>query len=288
MAQEFLGFFTSARGVDVFWSPLSVAVLGGIILSILLSTGRKQQGSHRDEKGLTLAEVRKLIQEELSSRPSPVGYAPPRRPSSNQGDNEGFIIVVGGILALMSVGYARNQDLVLDFSVVVATAIFGFWIATVLFSLSKGTISGRGWAIYASSVCILSLLALPILYLSLNPIYSPRGIENLQQVASEQGFAGLLGTYGADGILFLFSQVMGFIVLYGSWLYVLATLAYMAASSLVATGAPGRSLWLALTQRTSRFAEPIKATIVVCVLYSLSFIFISGLVYEWWRPGSGL
>ncbi|BBA33288.1 putative uncharacterized protein [Methylocaldum marinum] len=61
-----------------------------------------------------------------------------------------------------------------------ATSIFGFWFAGVVFSIMSGTLSGRGWAVYAATVLILTILALPMLYLGMTPIYAPVGIENLQ------------------------------------------------------------------------------------------------------------
>lgn len=289
MIQEILVFFTSTRGVDVFWSPLSVAILGGLVLAIILRSGSKSEKSDSDRKGLSLTEVRDLIKSELGSRPRPPRPASSRNDKSTQNNNdEGVIwlLVIG--LLFLAVGYARYQNHVLDYSVIAATSLFGFWVATVIFSLLKGTISGSGWTIYTVVVALLSLLALPILYLSLNPIHSPDGISNLQQVATDEGLMGLIRNYGAEGLIFLTFQVMGFIVLYGSWLYILFTLIYMASSSLVVTGVKGRPFWFWLTIRTSKFAKPIKSTIIVVILYVLSFILISGLVYEWWRPASNL
>ena len=290
MIQEILVFFTSTRGVDVFWSPLSVAILGGLVLAIILRIGSKSEKSDSNKKGLSLTEVRDLIQSELESRPRPPRPTSSRNNKStqNNNDDEGVIwlLVVG--LLFLAVGYARYQNYVLDYSVIAATSLFGFWVATVIFSLLKGTISGSGWAIYTVVVALLSLLALPILYLSLNPIYSPDGISNLQQVTTDEGLMGLIRNYGAEGLTFLAFQVMGFIVLYGSWLYILLTLIYMASSSLVVTGVKCRPVWFWLTIRTSKFAKPIKSAIIVVILYVLSFILISGLVYEWWRPASNL
>lgn len=288
MFQELIAFFASARGVDVFWSPLSVTVLGGVLLAIMLRGGSAEKERPKTGKGLTLTEVKELIQSELDRRPNQLS-APANRPASTrQSGDDGFVWIFSIGLIFLSVGYARFQDQVLDYSVIAATSLFGFWLATVVFSLLKGTISGRGWAIYTIAVCVLSLSALPILYLSLNPIHSPDGITNLKQVATESGFIGLLKTYGAEGISFLLFQVMGFIVLYGSWLFILLSLVYMASSTLVVSGAQGRSLWFWLSLRTSKFGKPIKGTIVVSILYIASFVLISGLAYEWWRPASNL
>ncbi|MFM5368305.1 hypothetical protein ACET9U_00905 [Aeromonas veronii] len=281
-------FFASARGVDVFWSPLSVTVLGGLILAILLRNGSTDKEAIRRNKGLTLTEVKNLIQSELDNRPRQQSIHVQSSNSKNQSGNDDFFgfFVIG--LVFLSVGYARYQNQVLDYSVVAATSLFGFWVATILFSLFKGTISGRGWATYTIVVCVLSLLALPILYLSLNPIYAPDGITNLQQVATDSGFFGLIKNYGAEGVSFLFFQVIGFFVLYGSWLFILLSLIYMASSTLVVSGARGRQLWFWLSIKTSKFGKPVKGTIIVSILYLVSFFLISGLVYKWLLPVSNL
>lgn len=292
MIQEVIVFFSSARGVDVFWSPLSVAILGGLILAIILRNENKPDKGKADDKGLSLTEVRGLITSELDRRPSKVpktqSSLPPRNNNSIQSNNEGVFGLLVVALLFLAVGYARYQNLVLDYSVIAATSLFGFWVATVLFSLVKGTISGWGWVIYTVAVALLSLLALPILYLSLNPIHSPEGISNLQQVANDEGLIGLITNFGAEGVSFLIFQVMGFIVLYGSWLYILLTLVYMGSSSLVVTGSRGRVVWFWLTLKTSKFAKPVQSTVIVIILYALSFVLISGLVYEWWRSASSL
>ncbi|EGR1752209.1 TPA: hypothetical protein ACX3GK_004464 [Vibrio parahaemolyticus] len=282
MLQELLIFFSSARGVDVFWSPLLVAILAGLILAIVLKSNNSKE---KNSKGLTLSEVKVLVQSELDKRPrSKPQPAMARTTRASQTTDDSFVWVVVMGLVFLSVGYAKFQNQVLDYSVIAATSIFGFWAATVIFSLLKGTISGKGWTTYIIVVCILSLLALPILYLSLEPIYSPDGITNLQQVAAESGVVGLIKSYGAEGIIFLTFQVMGFFVLYGSWLFILLSLVYMASSTLVVAGFNGRVVWLWLSLKTTKFAQPIKGTIIVSILYLLSFVLISGLAYEWWRP----
>ncbi len=288
MVQELIALFASARGVNVFWSPLSVTVLGGIMLATILKSGSTKKERPKKSKGLTLTEVKELIQSELDKRPKQQPSPVNRPASTTQSGDDSFIWVFVIGLIFLSVGYARFQDQVLDYSVIAATSLFGFWLATVVFSLFKGTISGSGWATYTIAVCVLSLSALPILYLSLNPIHSPDGITNLQQVATESGLIGLLKNYGAEGISFLLFQVMGFIVLYGSWLFILLSLVYMASSTLVVSGAQGRPLWFWLSLRTAKFGKPIKGTIVVSILYLASFVLISGLAYEWWRPASKL
>ncbi|WP_229652001.1 hypothetical protein, partial [Vibrio parahaemolyticus] len=70
----------------------------------------------------------------------------------------------------------------------------------------------------------------------------------------------------------------------GSWLFILLSLVYMASSTLVVAGFNGRVVWLWLSLKTTKFAQPIKGTIIVSILYLLSFVLISGLAYEWWRP----
>lgn len=281
--QELLIFFSSARGVDVFWSPLSVAILAGLILAIVLKSDSSKEKNSKGSKGLTLSEVKILVQSELDKRSKPQP-ATIRTTRVSQSTDNSFIWVVVMGLVFLSVGYAKYQNQVLDYSVIAATSIFGFWATTVIFSLLKGTISGKGWATYIVVVFILSLLALPILYLSLEPMYSPDGIINLQQVATESGLVGLIKSYGAEGIIFLTFQVMGFFVLYGSWLFILLSLVYMASSTLVVAGFNGRVIWLWLALKTTKFAKPIKGTIIVSILYLLSFVLISGLAYEWWRP----
>jgi hypothetical protein len=283
--QELLIFFASARGVDVFWSPLSVAIIAGVILAIILKSGNTPKERSNKSKGLTLTEVKTLVQSELDKRPIQ-RPATPRAASSQQTTDDSFIWVFVIGLVFLAVGYARFQNQVLDYSVIAATSLFGFWVATVVFSLIKGTISGKGWVTYIVVVCIFSLLALPILYLSLNPMYSPDGITNLQQVATESGLFGIFKNYGAEGFLFLTFQVMGFVVLYGSWLFILLSLVYIASSTLVVSGSQGRPLWFWLSFKTTMFAKPIKGTIIVSILYFLAFILISGLAYEWWRPAT--
>lgn len=58
MLQELLIFFSSARGVDVFWSPLSVAILAGLILAIVLKSDSSKEKNSKGSKGLTLSEVK--------------------------------------------------------------------------------------------------------------------------------------------------------------------------------------------------------------------------------------
>lgn len=284
MFKELVNFFTSTRGVDVFWSPLLVTVIGGIILAIILRSDRApQKKRNKKNNGLTLGEVRELIRSELDQRPKQQ-TTPRQRPSNFQSDDNSLIVLISIGLIFLSIGYARFQEQVLDYSVIVATSLFGFWITTVIFALLKGTISGISWTIYTVSVCFFSLLALPILYLSLNPIYSPTGITNITEVATKLEFFDFVRTYGSEGFSFLLFQVLGFIVLYFSWLFILLTLIYMASSTLVVSGAKGRSFWFWLSLRTSRFAKPIRSTVVISILYVLAFLLISGVVYEWLRP----
>jgi hypothetical protein len=151
LAQELIAFFASARGVDVFWSPLSVTVLGGIILATILNSGSTEKERSKKSKGLTLTEVKELIQSELDKRPKQQS-SPVNRPAgtTHSGDDSFIWVFVVGLIFL-SVGYARFQDQVLDYSVIAATSLFGFWLATIVFSLFKGTISGGGWATYSAS-----------------------------------------------------------------------------------------------------------------------------------------
>ncbi|WP_143518110.1 hypothetical protein [Pseudomonas sp. PIC25] len=282
-------FFTSARGVDVFWSPLAITVIGGLIVTLILKKDGSQNTSNRG--GLSLSDIRTLIEAELAKHRyanQPVARQQTPRPKRRNGEDEG---VVGGCfiaLIFLSVFYARNQAAVLDYSVMAATSLFGFWFAGIVFSIISGTLSGRGWAIYATSVLVLTISALPMLYLGMTPLFAPTGIENLQQVSVTLGLAGFIKSYGAEGVAFLFSQVLGFLVLYGAWLVVLLSLVFLSASSFVATGVSGRKLWIWLSAKTAKFGNPIKATAIVLSLYAISFVMISGIAYEWWRSASSL
>lgn len=281
-------FFISARGVDVFWSPLAITVIGGVIVALIL----KNDGSNAPHNGgLSLSDIRVLIEAELAKRKNANQLAAFQKVRQNQRKNsndEGSVL--GGVVALLflAVFYARNQAAVLDYSVMTATAIFGFWFAGIVFSMMSGTLSGRGWAVYSMTVLILTILAMPILYLGMSPLYAPSGIDNLQQVAVTLGLAGLVKSYGAEGVVFLVFQVLGFLVLYGSWLVILLSLVFLSSSSLVATDASGRVFWIWLSAKTAKFGNPVKATVAVVALYAISFIMISGLAYEWWRPASSL
>jgi len=286
MFQNLMNFFASSRGVDVFWSPLAVTVIGGIFLAIILKDKSKTQENNHKLTGSTIGEVTRLIAEELDKRPKHSSNTVSRRSNSNRRGDDNAIVFFVGALFFLAIGYAKHQNQVLDYSVIAATSLFGFWMATLVFSLIQGTISGTGWTIYAFTVSILSLLALPILYLSLSPLYAPDGIINLQQVAIDRGLIGLIKEYRAEGMIFLVFQVMGFAVLYGSWIFILLTLVHMTSSTLVVTGVTGRTFWLWLSIRTSKFANPVKATLIVTILYVISFVFISGLAYEWWRPAN--
>ncbi len=299
MSHELLVFFTSPRGVDVFWSPLVITILGGVILALILNSSDKPKKAKKEkknkysknDKGLSIKEVQRLIKKEIDKRLilQSQQYQPlPPRNSVSSTNDEQIIWIIGFFLLALTIGYAKYQSQVLDYSVIGATSLLGFWMGTIIFSIIKGTISGKGWIIYTTTICILSLLALPLLYMSYNPIYSPEGISNLQQIANDTGFLGLFTNYGANGLLFLILQVVGFTLLYGSWLYILLTLIFMTTSTLVVTNVRAKALWLWLSIRTSKFGKPIKGTIVVVVMYVLSFLFISGFVYEWLRVANHL
>lgn len=283
--QVILAYFVSARGIDNFWVPLLVAVLAGIILAVVDRNNTVRVHEDKSERELSTKQVREIIRDEISrlAAASSLSNSPVSK-SHNKNDEDIVWLLFGGLVFLATF-YARYQSLVLDYSVMAATSLAGFWLSAIIFTIVSGTLSGKGWALFIVSVCILSVLALPILYQALNPLYAPDGISSLQQIATESGLFGLFQKYGAEGFIFLLFQVTGFIVLYGAWLYILFTLVFMSSSALVIVESKGRPLWLWLSVKTSVFSYPIKGTVIVFALYVISFILISGLAYEWWRPG---
>ncbi|BBA33286.1 hypothetical protein sS8_1326 [Methylocaldum marinum] len=124
-------FFASARGVDVFWSPLAITVIGGLIVALVL----KKEGSKDTSRsgGLSLSDIRALIEAELAKQKyanQPVAPQQIPRSQRRNGDEEG--VVWGGVITLvfLAVFYARNQAAVLDYSVKSPPAKPGaYWVS---------------------------------------------------------------------------------------------------------------------------------------------------------------
>lgn len=283
--------FFSSKVVDDIWLPLLVSTFSGVLVSLLVKSNETQvsvrvdqRADHRRHRGLTLTDVRQLIQEEIIKVGQP---SPGRQPSRTQAGNstngdDGPIAMLCGLILLAGV-YAQYQQVILYYSVIAAISLFGFWIASVTVSVLGGILVGRDWIVYATSVCILTMLALPILYLSTHPIYAPAGITTLQSVTDESGLIGLVNKFGAEGLSFIVFQVVGFLIMYGAWVLILLTLMFMSASALVAMGSRGRRFWLWLSIKTSKFGNPIGMTLFSFALYVVAFLFISGIANEWVR-----
>ena len=286
--------FFSSKVVDDIWLPFLVSTISGVFVSLLVKSNDVQasvRGDQREnhhnggQKGLTLGDVRQLIEAEIAKvRQSSPGRQPSVSQTSNSTNgNDGLVAMVCGLILLAGV-YAQYQQVILYYSVIAAISLFGFWIASVSVSVLGGVLAGRDWIVYATSVCVLSMLALPILYLSTHPIYAPAGITTLQNVMDDgEGLIGLVKEFGAEGLLFLVFQVLGFLIMYGAWISILLTLIFMSASALVAMGSRGRGFWLWLSIKTSKFGNPIGMTLLSFALYVIAFLFISGIANEWVR-----
>lgn len=286
-----MGTIFTEKSATVFWFPLLVNVLGGGFVAWLVKSRDQGTSSRPQSTGLTLEEVRRLIREEIDRIK---GREPSPRPSGSGGsasrkDDDGWPVILAVGLMFLAIFYAKHQQIILDYSVFAATSLFGFFVASVLVSVLGGTLVGSAWIRYTLSVCVVSILAFPLLYLSIHPLYAPPGVENVQQLVGPIGMKGLTGLLlgGGEELIFLMLQVVGFIVLYGAWLMLLLSLVFMSSSALVAMGSKGRPLWLWFSIKTSRFGHPNTMTVLVTVLYIVSFLLISGLVNQWLKALAG-
>lgn len=279
MVHNFIDIFGSSKVMEIFWLPLSVNIIAGILLAWLL---RGKDDASRRHSGLTLNTVHQYISHEFARTDVNVhvNHHQHQTASTLQKEDPTFAIILLG-LAVLTVGYVKYQDTILYYSVMAATSLFGFWLANIMFSYFSGTLQGRGWLYYLISVCVLSFLALPILYLAKQPLYVPEGIQHLQQAVNEAGMVGIISG-GTESTAFVLFQVLGFVLLYGAWIFMLLVMAFMASSSLVTIEARGRSVWLWIAQRTVRFAHPLGGLAFISVLYAIAFIGISGLGVQWW------
>ncbi|MEW7975011.1 MAG: hypothetical protein AB2810_21230 [Candidatus Thiodiazotropha endolucinida] len=265
--------------LTAIWGPLFV----GIILFLI----NKRFTKNSEVKTITFKHVREVVIRhvvKVEERKTPVTTT--QSQSSNiptAGSDNSTPIVLGLGLLLLSFFYAKYKIEVAAVVLGFSTFILTFVIFTVLFVLHKGIAHDRNWNRYLFTTSLLAFLGYPLMYIALNPIYAPHEVIHMSSTITKYGLTDLVIQFGIEGIVFLMSQTVGFVILATAMLLQILSLTFYTLVTQLAIADITRSPHVRfIVQALSKFRSPNKMMTISIVFYILSFFLISGIGLELW------
>lgn len=273
-----IGNVFSELWITAIWGPLVV----GLILFLLskIFPGKNQ------EKCVTFKYVREVVVKHIievkESKRAERQRPQSRSNGSRNGTDDPTLLIIGIGLLFLSLFYAKHQAEVVAVVLGFSTFILSFILFTIFFGISKNIVHDRSWTRYLFATSFLALLGYPLMYVALNPIYAPLEVSSMSDTVINGGLAGMLHKFGLKGVGFLMLQALGFVTLSMAMLLQTLSLTFYASAIQLAVSEGPRPVFNFLAQVTSQFKSPNAAIVFSVILYTLSFILISGLGYEWW------
>lgn len=263
--------------ISAFWGPLIV----GLILFLL----NKIFSGKNNRKTITFKYIKKVVVKHIieikENKRCQHSATPVTNISYHSRDDQTLILIVMGLIFL-SFFYAKYQIEAITILLGFSTFILSFVLFTVFFSIRKNIEHDQYWSLYLYTTLFLAFLGYPLMYIALNPIYAPPEIQNMSNVVIDGGLADMLKIFGVRGFGFIVLQALGFLTIAIAMLLQTFSLTFYISAIQLAVSSSRMPIINFLAQATIKFKNPNKMIIFSTILYLISFIFISGVGYEWW------
>jgi hypothetical protein len=230
--------------------------------------GRFEVGTRKDEPAARPVSV---------LRP-PLPPMPRARSKSNtDSDIELVLLAVMGVFGAASVLLNFRDDLIAG--VIIGTgALAGALMGAFGYFIALRALTGWQWtAFLVSSLVVLSCGVAGAVALD-SPTFA--NYEQLLRAYERGGLAEVLDRFGVDGIFFAAYQLIGVALLVVAALAVLSALLLMVGRINYVVNARGQWLWQRLVPLSFGHARPIPLLAGAGLCAALSFLFISGLLYD--------
>lgn len=270
--------------ITSFWGPFTAAIASGVILLLI----GKVFSKGKQDKSVTLRHVQEVtikhiieIKEQANKITKPsTNNVSTRSSSHNNSDDPTSLLLIITVVGLSSV-YAKHQMQVIATMSGAITFVLTFVLFTIFFSLKKNIVHDQIWNKYLYTTLFLTILGYLLMYLAVNPIYSELATDNQSINKHTNAFSGLYK------IIFFVYQVIGFLTLaMAMLLQVLSLTFYAIAIHIAVNGYTPTPIFTFVSKLTHRFRNPKQVIIASSVLYIISFLFISGLLYQLVNPQS--
>jgi hypothetical protein len=146
-------------------------------------------------------------------------------------DSDGNVLFIAIFISLiLAVYYLKYRILIVNIATIISAMMFAFWSIQILsFYYSKYQKSVK-WNIYMIVYFILNVLSFPLLHNLVNPVYSPFDISVVKNIVWENNVIAMviqIFKLEASILPFILYQLLGSILLFLIWIYMLLNVFYI-------------------------------------------------------------
>ena len=207
-----------------------------------------------------------------------------RREQSNE-DVQVLFAVGSGITCVL---YLIWRSEVLVGLAAVSMLTIGLLCGAVVYSYTKGMITGVKWSLYLLFAIAASLFSIVLITFALSPITAPNLPKQLEGIAETGGFDGLMSSMNMRVASWMLGHVAGVFFIFLLQIQIVLSLAHYLAVTYYIASARSSSTALFFVEKTELQGRLWRNVLVISTFSVIAYVFVNGYPYAWYFQYFGL